>query len=283
MKKSNLITLSSFIVLILIVVGILAFRNLPDKKTNAENNGSTESQQQSNSEYTAQSDTTASPTSSVTSETASSTATEPTTQAKPQKKPSSQQTGSVQFNNALFIGDSRTVGLLDYGKIKGANFFANTGMSVYNINKQKIAVPEVGKVTLEELLNNKKYDKIYLMLGINEAGYNVNQTVKKYKELVDYLLQKEPNSKIIIQANLHVTTEHSNKNKYGITNSNINAINTGIKSFADGHRVFYIDVNPVFDDSTGGLDKKKTGDNAHLYGKYYAEWSRWILENTKNI
>ena len=43
----------------------------------------------------------------------------------------------------LFIGDSRTVGLMEYGKIKNAEFFADTGMSVYNIYKKRITVPKV--------------------------------------------------------------------------------------------------------------------------------------------
>lgn len=37
------------------------------------------------------------------------------------------------FNDALFIGDSRTMGLKEYGQMEGAEFFANTGMSVYNV------------------------------------------------------------------------------------------------------------------------------------------------------
>ena len=39
------------------------------------------------------------------------------------------------FNDALFIGDSRTVGIATYGTLKNADYFARVGMTVYNINK----------------------------------------------------------------------------------------------------------------------------------------------------
>ena len=77
------------------------------------------------------------------------------------------------FDDALFIGDSRTVGLMEYGNLENAAFFADSGMSVFSLQTKKISVPETGKVSLEEMLLQKQYGKIYLMLGINELGYNL--------------------------------------------------------------------------------------------------------------
>ncbi len=53
---------------------------------------------------------------------------------------------SFFMGDALFIGDSRTVGLMEYAQIANADFFANTGMSVFNIHKKPVSVPNVGKV-----------------------------------------------------------------------------------------------------------------------------------------
>ena len=274
MKKSNILTLLSFILLIALTIGFLFVRQMPDSKTNdeAKNNLPT-----TTLETTTEKD--------AISETQKLETTEKETATKKQIPNSNKKINNdtTQFKNSLFIGDSRTVGLFEYGKISGADFFASTGMSVYNIHNQKIAIRNVGKVTLLELLNNKKYDKIYVMLGINEAGYNVNQTIGKYKSLIDYISEKAPDSKIIIQANLHVTNERSKKDKYGINNQNINSINNGIKNFADNKTIFYINPNPLFDDGTGSLDNNKTGDSAHLYAKYYAQWGRWIYDSTSKI
>lgn len=67
------------------------------------------------------------------------------------------------MEHTLFIGDSRTVGLLDYGQIKESDYFCSVGMSVFNVQTETISVPGTGKVTLNELLEHKFYDRIYIM------------------------------------------------------------------------------------------------------------------------
>lgn len=208
--------------------------------------------------------------------------TEPTTQPTTEKVTSANNnSSSSSIKNALFIGDSRTVGLAEYGKISGADFFANVGMSVYNITDAKVSVPSVGKTTLSNLLNNKKYDKIYIMLGINEMGYEQSKTINKYQALIDFVREKEPNATIILQANLHVTHERSQKDK-NINNPKIDSLNKQISKLANGKDIFYIDANKLFDDSTNSLSKDKTGDNAHLYAKYYSQWGEWICSQKLN-
>lgn len=182
----------------------------------------------------------------------------------------------------LFIGDSRTVGLMEYGNIKNADFFANSGMSVYNVYKKKISVPRVGKVSLEKLLSKKKYDRIYVMMGINEGGYDFNKTVGKYKSLIKYIMKRQPKAKIIIQANLHVTKKRSNADKY-INNNKINKFNKAISKIADKKKIIYIDANVLFDDKSGNMDRKKTADEVHPYAKYYTQWGKWIVNKTASI
>lgn len=180
------------------------------------------------------------------------------------------------LQDALFIGDSRTMGLWEYGKIEGANFFADTGMSVYNIDEKKVNVPGVGKVTLEDLLSARQYNKIYLMLGINELGYDRESTVKKYGKLLDWLKEKAPDAIIYIEANLHVTSSRSESDDI-FNNDNINAFNQSISGFIDNKKVFYIDVNELFDDENGNLGEQYTSDNSHVLGKYYVVWADWLL------
>ncbi|MEZ3421067.1 MAG: hypothetical protein K1V95_04005 [Eubacterium sp.] len=62
----------------------------------------------------------------------------------------------LNMKNALFIGDSRTVGLMEYSGLS-SDFFANVGMSVYNIYEKKVSVPGTGKISLNDLLSRKKY------------------------------------------------------------------------------------------------------------------------------
>ena len=183
---------------------------------------------------------------------------------------------SSYLNDALFIGDSRTVGLREYGQTQGPNFFATTGMNVYNVKDDAVNVPGVGTYTLDGLLSAKSYGKIYVMLGINELGYNRDNTVKKYGELIDWLRAKAPSAKIFIEANLHVAAGRSNTDSI-FNNANINEFNSRISEFADNKTIFYVDVNEIFDDANGDLRAECTSDNTHVLGKYYVEWVDWLL------
>ena len=186
------------------------------------------------------------------------------------------------MEDALFIGDSRTVGLMEYAHIDEADFFCTVGMSVYNIHKKPVSVPNVGKVTLTELLNNKRYGKIYIMLGINEVGYEFDSTVKKYNELIELIKEKQPSAVIFIQANLHVSKKRSDSDRV-VNNTAINGLNAKLAKLADGKSIFYLDANTIFDDADGGLSSKKSGDSAHPYAKYYIEWGNWIISQTASL
>lgn len=180
----------------------------------------------------------------------------------------------ASMDDALFIGDSRVTGLMEYSGLP-ADFFTCEGMSVYNIHDKPISVPDVGKMTLTELLSNKSYGKIYLMLGINELGYNLDQTISVYSELVDSIRQMQPHAALFIMANLHVTEAMSASHSY-ITNDAINAFNSKISKLTDGKTIFYLDVNPVFDNANGSLSEEYTSDGAHPYAKHYIQWGEWI-------
>ena len=203
-------------------------------------------------------------------------------QEETQERPEDTSAEPASMENTLFIGDSRTVGLSEYAQIEGAHFFSTVGLSVYDVNEEKISVPEIGKVTLGELLANRQYDRIYIMLGINELGYPFEQTVKKYRELIETIQDMQEGVPIFVQANLHVTKERSDRDKV-INNPAIDALNEYISQFADNENIFYLDANCIFDDVDGALDQEKSGDTAHPLAKYYQEWGNWIAAETGKL
>lgn len=216
----------------------------------------------------------------TTAQTASSSATAPASSAA--TKPSTAASNEpFTMEDALFIGDSRTVGLMEYAGLK-SDFFCNVGMSVYSIHKKPVSVPNVGKVTLNELLSHKKYGKIYLMMGINEVGYQLEQTVGKYRELIDTIRRAQPDAYVFVQANLHVTGEKSAKEKY-VNNPSLNRLNAELKKLADGNKVLYLDANQKYDDDKGNLKASLTSDGVHLYAKYYVEWAQWISDESHKM
>lgn len=179
------------------------------------------------------------------------------------------------FKDALFIGDSRTVGLAEYGNLTEADFFATVGMSVYNLPKQKTDVAGEKNIDIETLLSNHSYGKIYFMLGLNELGYNRQKTVDRYRVWLEYIQQMQPQAIIFIEANLHVTAKKSASDEE-CRNKDIDEFNNYTKELADNKSIFYVNVNELFDDREGNLKADLTYDGVHILAKYYADWGEWL-------
>lgn len=186
------------------------------------------------------------------------------------------------FDDAVFIGDSRTVGLCDYAGLDNATFYASTGLTVYKIFDAQIASVEGSrqKITIEEALSEKQFSKIYLMLGINEMGTGtVESFMKRYKDVVAHLQELQPDAVIYLQAIMRVSGERSAKGDY-INNEGIDARNAEIAKLADNRTIFYLDVNPLVCDEDGGLVKDYTFDGVHLKAAYIEIWKRFLMEHT---
>lgn len=203
---------------------------------------------------------------------ASTGASEPTTEAAAEGASQFVQSDPSYFDDALFIGDSRTVGLRDYGTLKNSDYFCDVGLAAYKIDSQM-----VNGNTISGLLSQKKYGKIYIMLGINEVGNDFNYTVNAYTNLVNTIKQAQPEAIIYIVANLHVTAGAQTDS---ISNERINYLNASLSQLADYKTVYYIDENPVFDDAEGNLRSDATGDGVHVYANYYSTWCDWFCTQT---
>lgn len=183
------------------------------------------------------------------------------------------------FSDALFIGDSRTVGMYEYGGLEEtATFYASTGLTVYKMfDAEIVEVPgQKKKQTVEEALQENSFGKIYLMIGINEMGTGtVESFAEKYKEVVEHLRELQPEATIYIQGIMKVTTERSEQGDY-INNEGIEARNTEIAKLADNVTIFYLDVNPYICDETGGIEPSYTYDGVHLKAQYISIWKDYL-------
>ena len=193
------------------------------------------------------------------------------------------QTNEEYFSDALFLGDSRTVGLSLYARIPGATYFARTSMNVYNVFDDKASETSDTKSygNLADLLTKKKFGKIYILLGINEIGYSYTSIVSNYTKVIEYIQQYQPDAKIIIQSNMHVTKKKSDANPNTFSNARIDELNRRLAALAENKKIFYLNFVSIFDDSTGNMSTEYSGDGVHLYGKCYTLWRDWILENGK--
>ncbi|MBR2283569.1 MAG: hypothetical protein IJ874_03995 [Ruminococcus sp.] len=179
------------------------------------------------------------------------------------------------FSDALFIGDSRMVGIMEYGVIQDAAFFCSVGLSSDNIDDEPI-----NGYTFDDVITGGTFGKVYIMLGVNEAGNDLEYTKTRYRAVVERVKTHQPDAVIYLLANLRIAASAENDI---INNSRINALNDSIERLADNKRTFYLDVNPLFDDGTGNLTEDETFDGIHVLAKYYVDWTEWLKKNTVPI
>lgn len=183
------------------------------------------------------------------------------------------------FGDAVFIGDSRTVGMCEYGGLEEiSTFYASSGLTIYKLFDAEIVnVPgQKKKITIEEALRENTFAKVYLMIGINEMGTGTLETfTERYAEVVACLQELQPDAVIYIQGIMKVSTERSSKGDY-ITNEGIEARNAELAKLADNGKIFYLDVNPLLCDETGGMVASYTFDGVHLKAKYIQIWKEFL-------
>ncbi len=181
-----------------------------------------------------------------------------------------------EFDNSLFIGDSRTLGLLYYGGIGNADVFATRGMTASRALSESVSVKSTSyEIKLEALLGQKKYERIYIMLGINEIGGTIEGIKRTYSNLYNKVRAAQPEAQIYVCANLLISHARSEKDSI-YNNTRLGQINSFIASLADGNLVKYIDVNEIFSDSHGAFGAAYTTDDFHPMPKYYKQWVQWL-------
>lgn len=183
------------------------------------------------------------------------------------------------FADALFIGDSRTVGMFEYGGLEDiSTFFAEKGLTIYKLLETMVKDPAdpQREITIEQALSEKQYAKIYLMVGINEMGTGTPETfLEKYAEVVKRIQELQPGAILYVQGILKVTTERSDKGDY-INNEGIEVRNEGLTQIVDNVTSYYLDVNPIVCDDTGGMEPSYTFDGVHLKAQYIQLWKDFL-------
>ncbi len=183
------------------------------------------------------------------------------------------------FDDAVFIGDSRTVGLHDYSGWDNTTYYASIGMNVFKLFTDPVVEEEGEKITIEEALTRHQFKKVYLMVGINEMGYGgVDQFMAKYEEAVQHLRELQPDAIIFVQGIMYVKQEKSETDPI-FNNPGIKERNERIAELANNQNIFYIDVNEVVADETGNLNPDYTYDEIHLLGKHYPIWMEFLMDH----
>lgn len=191
------------------------------------------------------------------------------------------------FNDAVFLGDSRTDGLRLYSGIRGADFLAYKALMVFQVTgthgmeQKKIPVGE-NKVTVLNALEGKQYGKVYIMFGINELGWGRdNSFAEAFTQLIDDVRLRQPDAIIYIESLVPVNPDKCqvSKSPTYITNDKIAVYNDILKQVSAEKGAVYLDLAGELGDN-GVLPAEATVDGIHLVKSYYVKWFDYLKTHT---
>ncbi len=180
------------------------------------------------------------------------------------------------FDNAVFVGDSRTEGLQLFSGLKNGTFYWARGMSVFRADHEDYKVFEADgeKLTLVGVLARGEYDAVYIMIGVNELGFGAQAYGEGLAELIDKVIAAQPKAVIYLQLLPPVNDAMCRANGLAsyINNDNVAAYNEAITQVAADKRVVLLNTAEVYTGEDGQLPRELANDGCHFV---YGEYGRW--------
>ncbi|MFA5659173.1 MAG: GDSL-type esterase/lipase family protein [Oscillospiraceae bacterium] len=165
--------------------------------------------------------------------------------------------GMEYFSDCIFIGDSLSVGLSGYGFLPYENVYASVGLNISKIDTEPVSTP-YGDVTVMEGLKNSRPPIVYIMLGSNGISWMSNATMlEKYGSFVDQIRAELPDTKIYVIAIPPVSVDKETTTEYPVQNTDIDAYNSELLSFANEKSLYFVDLNTTLKNNEGKLDPEK--------------------------
>ncbi len=184
------------------------------------------------------------------------------------------------FDDTAFVGNSITQGLQLYGGPTNATYFASQGLSVIAATGQAFANIGGTNYTIANALSIGEYKKVYIMLGINEAGIDSESFYSYYKNLIDIVKSSTEGATIYLQTIVPVSAERSSRGD-AINNDNVARLNGVIKKLAVDNSIYCIDVAWAITNGTYVLSSTESSDGVHLGRNSVATWVDYVRRHTE--
>ncbi len=183
----------------------------------------------------------------------------------------------TDFSNTVFIGDSRTQGLMMFGGITEATYYVGQGITVHDVIKKPLVKKENEEITIIEALKENSFDNIMIMLGINELGWAYTDLFREaYSAMLDQIIIDCPNSNIYVQLVMPVNRSLIENPKDYINNDRIIEYNNVIKEICNGKGIKYIDTFNLMCNKDGDLYKSASTDGIHLNMQFCKRWVNFM-------
>jgi len=168
------------------------------------------------------------------------------------------------FNDAVFIGDSRTQALMLYSKLN-TTYYADQGLNVYSAMTKKFITENSEDLTIcQALKKHPEFKKIYIALGVNEYWMSVSEYRYYYEQLIEQILESAPSAKIYIQTIFPLSANPTGGQ--GLNNEKMMMFNAEILKLAQKYELFLVNMWEAFENENGEfvLSPELTWDGVHL-------------------
>lgn len=194
--------------------------------------------------------------------------------------PESEAVDDSYFDDAVFVGDSRTEGLKMYSGLDSSQFFSSVGMDVDKVFTDQVVSLNGQLLTVAQALEQASYSKVYIMLGMNELGW-VYESVfaDNYARIIDTIRESHPDATIYVQSILPVSQWKDGSNDI-YTNANVVRLQKALVAMCEEKGVNYVNVAEGIQDEQGHLPSKATQDGVHLTPEYCQRWMDYLKTHT---
>ena len=184
------------------------------------------------------------------------------------------------FEDAVYLGDSRTEGLQLFSGLRVGDFLWGKGLNVFRAADTEKKVITVGEESFSvlEMLGRKTYGKVYIMIGINELGYSTAAYEEGLRTLVDRVREVQPTAVIYLQTLPPVNETVAAASGLGsyIRNRKVNSFNEAIYRVAWEKQTALLDVASIYRTEAGELAADMAVDGVHFYRSGYARWYEYL-------
>ena len=120
--------------------------------------------------------------------------------------------GTDYLNNTLFLGDSNTVRLYNYGLISLQQFCAKEGIGTQVALSEGIVTfkKDPNHYTIPQAVAMMKPRRVVMTFGTNDTGMEVSDFIAHYTALIQAIQQSYPYTDIIVNTVPPVPADHSN-------------------------------------------------------------------------
>lgn len=186
------------------------------------------------------------------------------------------------FTDSVFIGDSRSEGLILYSGLPNLNGFCYKGLSVDKLKSdQNIYINGyTGKYSCYQAVSMVPYDNYYCMFGVNELGWvSIDAFIEDFNEMLDHIRSVNPDAIIYVESILPVSKSESESSDI-YRQERINEFNAKILEMCQARGdVIYLDIASVVMDEEGYLPEEAASDGIHCNADYCKRIIQYIRYN----